>query len=385
MNIDRILNLPQLLKKKSFFLFGPRATGKSYLIDKTLPEARVYDLLDPLLLRDLVRNPGLIEQRQRDWDQIIVIDEIQRFPELLNEVHRLIEKKAARFLLTGSSARKLKSSSVNLLAGRAWETHLFPLIWKELPFKGNYPKEELLLNLLLKGGLPPVVLSKEPWEELSAYTATYLEQEIRAEAYVRDLGQFVTFLDIIATKVGEELNYHSIADDLGVSPPTVKNYFQLLEDTLIGFRLYPYSKTKKRKATSRPKFYLFDLGVTSSLLDSHELSQKSERYGKAFEHFISLELRAYLSYKRKKEKLMFWRSQSGYEVDFIIGDKIALEVKSSSAVSDRSLKGLKAFKEEAAVNRYIVVSKEPELRVVNGIEIFPWDLFLEHLWDDTVI
>lgn len=378
MNIPRQLKLSNLLKKKSFFLFGPRAVGKSYLIRETLPGSVVYNLLDPVLVRDLSRNPNLIEQRQDDWQKLIVVDEIQKLPGILDEVHRLIEEKSARFLLTGSSAKKLRSAGVNLLAGRAWEARLFPLIWRELPNPD-------LDSFLLKGGMPSVVLSKDPWEELSAYTATYLEQEIRAEAYVKDLGQFVTFLDIVATKIAEELNYQSIASDLGVSPPTVSNYFQLLEDTLLGFRLYPYSKTKKRKAVSRPKFYLFDLGISSALLNRRELPAKSDAYGKAFEHFIALEITAYLSYARRPEKLTYWRSQSGMEIDFVVGDSLAIEVKSSDSVPDRALKGLKAFMEEGISKRHILISKERVRRKVGGIEILPWEIFLEMLWNGDLI
>lgn len=378
MKLDRILNLPQLLQKKSFFLFGPRAVGKSYLIRETLPDTKIYNLLDPVVLTDLTRNPKLIEQQQDSWQRLIVIDEIQKYPAILNEVHRLIEEHQARFLLTGSSAKKLRSSGVNLLAGRAWEAQLFPLVWKELP-------EPELDLFLLRGGMPSVVLSNDPWEELTAYAATYLEQEIRAEAFVKNLGQFVTFLDIVSTKVTEELNYQSIASDLGVSPPTVSNFFQLLEDTLIGFRLYPYTKTKVRKATSRPKFYTFDLGVSSALLGRRELLAKSDSYGKAFEHFIALELRAYLSYRRRQEKLKFWRSQSGMEVDFVVGDSLAIEVKASETVPDRSLKGLKAFSEEGLVKRLMLVSKEPTRRRIEKIELLPWQEFIELLWTDRLL
>ncbi len=378
MKLERILNLKGLLDKKSFFLFGPRAVGKTYLVKETFPESKIYNLLDPVVLTDITRNPKLIEQQQDDWNKLIVIDEIQKYPSILNEVHRLIEEHQARFLLTGSSAKKLRSAGVNLLAGRAWEANLFPLVWNELPHQD-------LDLFLLKGGMPTVVLSEEPWEELRAYTATYLEQEIRAEAYVKNLGQFVTFLDIVSTKVSEELNYQSIANDLGVSPPTVSNYFQLLEDTLIGFRLYPYAKTKIRKATSRPKFYTFDLGVSSALLGRRELPRMSDAYGKAFEHFIALELRAYLSYRRREEKLTFWRSQSGMEVDFIVGDSLAIETKAAKTVPNRSLKGLEALAEEDLVERMIVVSQETHKRKVGKIAILPWQEFLDLLWSDKLL
>jgi predicted AAA+ superfamily ATPase len=378
MYIPRILQLNELLDKKSFFLFGPRSTGKSYLIRRQLPDARVYNLLENSVLRDLSKNPGLIAERQSDWSQIIVVDEIQLLPVLLNEVHRLIEEKSARFLLTGSNAKKLRSGGVNLLAGRAWSAELFPVTF------GEFFKPDQLADILLYGGLPSVVLSADKFEELNAYTGTYLEQEIRSEAAVRDIGLFATFLDICAAKVAEEVNYNSIASDLGVSPPTVNNYFQLLEDTLLGFRLHPFSKTKKRKSTSRPKFYFFDLGVTSSLIKRREIVDGTAAYGDAFEHFIALELRAYLSYTRNTEKLAFWRSQSGFEVDFTIGDHTAIEVKADKKPSKASLKGLKALKEEGIFESFFLVCRESEARVVDGISVLPWQEFLDLLWKGKI-
>ncbi len=378
MDVPRILNLPDLLRKKSFFLFGPRSVGKSFLIRKSLPDAKVYNLLQPEVLTELARRPSLLEERQEDWSQIIVLDEIQKLPDLLNEVHRLIEEKGARFLLTGSSARTLRRGGVNSLAGRAWEARLFPFVSAEL--------SSIDLNhALLFGTLPQVHLGADKYEELRAYTSTYLSSEIKEESLVRHFDTLLSFLDTAATKVAEEVNYQSIASDIGVSPPTVRNFFELLEDTLIGFRLKPFQKTVQRKAVSRPKFYLFDLGVTSSLLKRRELAESSDDFGKAFEHFIALELRAYLSYRRSFEPLTYWRSRSGFEVDFLIGDKAAIEVKSTHSVPDRALKGLKALREEGIHQRYIVVSLEETKRVVDGIQILPWREFLEQLWKDRLL
>jgi predicted AAA+ superfamily ATPase len=378
-HIPRIIQLNELLTKKSFFLFGPRSTGKSYLIRHQLPDAKVYNLLEHSVLRDLSKNPELIAERQTDWSQLIVIDEIQLLPVLLNEVHRLIEEKSARFLLTGSSAKKLRSGGVNLLAGRAWSAELFPLSYTEMI------KPVQLDEILLYGGLPSVVLSADKFEELNAYTGIYLEQEIRSEAATKDIGLFATFLDVCAGKVSEELNYNSIASDLGVSPPTINNYFQLLEDTLLGFRLYPYSQTKKRKSTSRPKFYFFDLGVTSSLIKRREIIENTSAFGDAFEHFIALEIRAYLSYTRNTDKLAFWRSQSGFEVDFVIGDHIAIEVKADKSPSKNALKGLRALREEGIFKSYYLVCRESEARNVDGISILPWQEFLDLLWKGGIV
>ena len=202
---------------------------------------------------------------------------------------------------------------------------------------------------------------------------------------MRKFDTFVSFLDTAATKIAEEINYQSLASDIGVSAPTVSNFFELLEDTLVGFRLHPFQKTIKRKATSRPKFYLFDLGVASSLLQRSELARTSDAYGKAFEHFIGLEIRAYLSYSRSFHPLTFWRSQSGFEVDFLIGEQAAVEVKARKSVSNRALKGLKVLKEEKLIRDFYIVSQESEPREVDGIKILPWQMFLEKLWSNEIV
>ncbi len=373
----RLLNLAALLTKKSFFFFGPRGTGKSRLIEKTLRNAQVYDLLHAPTFSRLSRRPTLIGEELTAKNSLVVIDEVQKLPSLLDEVHRLIEKKGIRFLLTGSSARKLKRGAVNLLAGRAWETRLFPLVSAEL-------KSFDLQRLLLIGGLPAVWNSSEPWEELKAYTGTYLKEEIVAEALVRRLDNFVRFLDVAVTKVGEEINFASLSSDCGVGARTVQNFFELLEDTLLGFCLPPFRLTVQRKAVSRSKFYLFDLGVASSLLERQELSPGSEAFGRAFEHFLILELRAYLSYFRRDEKLCFWRSQSGFEVDCVVGKKLAIEVRATDLVNERQLKGLRAFREEGLVKGYCVVSRDPQERTVDGIRIYPWEIFLNKLWSGSL-
>jgi len=252
----RILNLSDLLKKKSFFLFGPRGTGKTTLIHQTITNAQVIDLLETRTYRDYLRNPSIINEQKKH--AVIVIDEIQKLPELLDEVHRLIEKEKITFLLTGSSARKLKRGGANLLAGRAWWSELFSLTSREIP---NFN----LLTYLNRGGLPFVYPSEDYAEELNAYTSLYLKEEIQNESMTRKIVQFSEFLELIALTNGEELNFQSIAGDCGVSPNSVKNYIQILEDTLIAFQLKAYTKTKKRKAISRSKLFFFDIGVCNSL------------------------------------------------------------------------------------------------------------------------
>jgi len=374
----RILHLSELLEKKSHFLFGARGSGKTTLVEATLKDALIFDLLDSKIFSTLIRNPSVLEEMITDTSKIVVIDEVQKFPEILDEVHRLIQKKKIVFLLTGSSARKLKNKGVNLLAGRAREARLFPLVSAEI-------SDFDLLRCMNHGGLPDIYDSTEPDEDLAAYVDTYLREEIRAEAVTRSIGAFIEFLDACALSNGQEVNYESYASDLQVSPGTLKNYFQILEDTLIGFSLPGFSKTKKRKAISRSKHYLFDLGVTRHLAKLGEIQRGSKAFGDFFEHFIILEMRAYLSYKRKRLEMTYWRSTSQFEVDLIVGNEMAIEIKSTQHPSDKHLKGLRALKEEGIINKYYLVSDCTQERVTSdGISILPWKLFLKRLWGDEL-
>lgn len=375
----RLLDLNKLLNQKSFFLFGARACGKTTLIQEQLKEAFIIDLLETKTHSSLLRNPGLVEEWVRERSEIIVIDEIQKLPTLLDEVHRLIQKYGKTFLLTGSSARKLRHGSANLLAGRAREARLFPLISREID---NFD----LLRLLNHGGIPDIYNSTDADEDLIAYVDTYLREEIKAEAVSRNVAAFAEFLDVVALSNGNEINYESFASDLQVSSGTVKNYFQILEDTLIGFRIPGFSKTKKRKATSRSKHYLFDLGVTRHLAKVDKIQSGSKSFGHAFEHFIILELRAYLSYRRIRQELSYWRSTSQFEVDILIGSELAIEIKSSENPTDKHMKGIRALKEEDLFKRYIIVCQSSQRRVTeDGIEILPWEVFLDMLWEDKLI
>ncbi|MBC6415068.1 MAG: ATP-binding protein [Bdellovibrionales bacterium] len=375
---NRKLNLNSLLKNKSFFLFGARSTGKTTLIQQNLKNYKLYDLLDSQTYRRLLKRPKLLEEENTKHN-LIVIDEIQKQALLLDEVHRLIQTKNYRFLLTGSSARKLKKGQSNLLAGRAWQAELFPLSWVEIP------RFDLIKYLNL-GGLPMVYNSKNYKEELDSYVSLYLREEIQNEALSRNIQAFAEFLDLIALSNGEEINYESFSKDLQVSPSTLKNYIEVLSDTLLGFRLPGWTKTKKRKAISRGKFYLFDLGVTNTLCHRGFIESKSELFGKAFEHFIILEMRSYLSYFRKKLNMNYWRSNSQTEVDLLVGDKVAIEIKSNSLIQDKHLKGLRRLKEEQLLKKYIVVSLDKEERITKDkIYIMPWKAFLKKLWQGAII
>jgi len=382
MQVPRTLDLPKLLKQKSFFLFGPRATGKTSLIREQFGEnALVIDLLKSAYSLRLSANPGELENiisssQQRD---IVVIDEVQKVPALLDEVHRLIEEKGLTFLLTGSSARKLKRGAANLLAGRAWNSELFPLTFHELT-------DFNLGRYLLYGGLPSVYLSKQPEEELDAYVNTYLYEELQAEGIVRKLDVFSRFLTTAAISNGEILNYANVASDAQMSPSTVRDYFSILEDTLLGFLIPPWSKSVKRKATQTAKFFLFDPGVTNHITAVQSIERNSDLYGNRFETFIAMELRAYLSYRRVKHKpLSFWRSTRGYEVDFVIGDQIAIEVKSSKQASPRFLKGLRALQEENTIEKFFLLSQDPISTEKDGIRSMHWKDFLVELWADKIV
>lgn len=373
----RILDLTALLEKKSFFLFGPRGTGKTTLIRHTLSNVSVIDLLEVRTYREYLKNPSIISEQK--LQRLTVIDEVQKLPEILDEVHRLIESEHMIFLLTGSSARKLKRGGANLLAGRAWWAELFPLTSREIP-------DFDLLTYLNRGGLPAVYPSDDYLEEIRAYTALYMKEEIQNEALTRKVVQFSEFLDLMALSNGEEISYQSVAVDCGVSPNSVKNYIQILEDTLVAFQLKAYTRTRKRKAISRAKFYLFDIGVTNSLAGRGEIKAGSELFGKAFEHFIILEIRAFLSYRRKMERMSYWRSKSGFEVDLILSDRWAIEIKSSKSVHDKHMKGLRALREEGLIENFAVVSCDRHERTTqDGIIIFPWQRFLDNLWAGKIV
>ena len=366
------------MTRKSFFLFGPRATGKSTLIKRQLSEtATIIDLLDSRLYLRLLASPHDLESIIYSGHKtgIVVIDEIQRIPELLNEIHRLIENKKITFLLTGSSTRKLRKGKANLLAGRVWESRMFPLSWKEIT-------DFNLDRFLLYGGLPAVYLSNYPDEELDAYVNTYLKEEIMAEGLIRKLPPFSRFLRSIALASGEMINFTKLANDCQVPPSTVTEYVGLLEDTLVGFLLPAWTESRKRKAISTAKFYFFDPGITHMLAGTQVLDRNSNLYGKSFEQFIGMEIRAYLSYGRKKRALAYWRSTHGYEVDFLIGTETAIEVKASQKVSGRDLRGLKVLKEENIFKNYILVSQDPINTRDDNLQAIYWEKFLDDLWAD---
>jgi len=370
--VERILKLPALLQKKSYFLFGPRQTGKTFLVHRTLKGARIYDLLDTSVYLALSQNPGRIAQELTAQDKVVVIDEIQRLPILLNEAHRLIEERGIRFLLTGSSARKLRRGGVNLLGGRARTKYLHPLSYKELGARFE------LFQAAKRGLLPSIYFSDNPRADLQAYTGLYLQQEIVTEGLIRNIPAFSRFLRVAALCNGTIVNFTNVSNDSQVARTTVYEYFEILKDTLVLHELPAWRKSKKRKPVSSSKYYFFDVGVVGEL-QGREFRPGTPEFGEAFETILMHELLCFRDYV-SGEALSFWRSSSGFEVDFIIGDHTAVEAKAKENLSLQDIKSLRMLSEEKKLKRYLCVSLEPRIRRVDNIVILPYKEFLESLW-----
>jgi len=371
--VARTIDLPGLLAKKSYFLLGPRQTGKSFLIRHTLPGVRLYDLLDSSTYLALSRHPGRLAEEMTDRDRIVVIDEVQRLPELLNEVHRLIETRRLRFLLTGSSARKLRGGGVNLLGGRARIQHLHPLTSHELGTRFD------LVQAAERGLLPSIYFSDDPRADLEAYAGTYLQQEIVAEGATRNVPAFSRFLKVAALCNGTIVNFTNVANDAQVPRTTVYEYFEILRDTLVLHELPAWRKSSKRKPLVSSKYYFFDVGVAATL-QGRLFQRGTPEFGQALETVVFNELLAYRDYV-SGEPLSYWRSTSGFEVDFVIGDHTAIEVKAKANVSTQDLKSLHALAEERKFRSLICVSLEPRARKVGAVSILPVGEFLSALWD----
>lgn len=378
-SIERILPIELDLKKGSVLLLGPRRTGKSWLIRHQLQADKVFNLLRSDTFQQLSARPSLIRESLTPNDRLVVIDEIQKLPSLMDEVHLMIEETGAHFLLTGSSARKLKRTHTSLMAGRAKTRHLLPFTTKELSF--NYD----LSKMLRFGALPPVMLAENPQEVISSYVGDYLREEIQAEALTRKVENFSRFLHQAAIANAELINFESIASDAQVPARTIREYYRILEDTLIGSSLEPLQTIGKRKSVAHAKFYFFDIGVVNALLGSFEVSETHPLFGKCFEHFIFCEIKAYLSYFHQNAKLNFWRTQNGDEVDFLINGEIAIEVKASRLISERDLKGLAALDGEAKVRQKIIVSRDERRRNLRGVSVIPYQSFLKDLWANKIL
>jgi predicted AAA+ superfamily ATPase len=377
--IERKLQITNELDA-SIFLFGARQTGKSTILRQQFPQAIYIDLLDTEIKARFSRRPVLLYEMLNDKPEntLVIIDEIPEVPELLNEVHRLISERNLLFILCGSSARKLKRRGKNTLGGRALPVYLYPFVSAEL--------DDFDIDRAVNYGmLPPHYLAKNPSRLLSAYIQVYLKEEIKEEALVRNLNSFQRFLEIAALTNGEMINNNNIAQDCGVSATTVSSYFDILEDTLIGYRIPAFRKVMKRRLMQAPRFYYFDVGVANHLLHRKEMVRGTEEYGHAFEHLVIQELYAYLKYNHSEEQLSYWRTYTGIEVDAVIGDaRVAIEIKSVEEVMNKHLKGLKTFGEEYPQSRRIIVSLDRINRVIGDVECLYIKDFLSLLWNGKI-
>lgn len=373
----RMLKLP-LSGQSSIFLFGPRGTGKTSWIKDHLNASLYFDLLDFSIYNRLLANPSrlenLIPPKYKDW---IVLDEIQRVPELLNEVHRLIEHKKYKFLLTGSSARALRKHGVNLLAGRALTYNMHPLVIQEIGSE-NFNLE----HILHYGLLPQAVTLENPDKYLKSYMQTYLRQEVMQEGLTRNIGAFTNFLEIASFSQGEVLNVSEIAREVGVNRQVIAGYFDILEDLLIGIRLSPFTIRAKRKVLAHQKFYYFDAGVFRAIRPMGPLDSQAEADGPTLETLFLQSLRAINDYFELDYRIYYWRTQTGLEVDFIAyGPKglHAFEIKRSATITPKSLKGLRAFKEEYPEAQVHILFNGKHKEYYGDIAAIPFVQALEEL------
>jgi predicted AAA+ superfamily ATPase len=383
---QRLLKLP-LSSEQSCFLWGPRQTGKSTLLKSLFPQAIRYDLLLSSTYQRLLLRPTLVREELMAAELAgtsqrypVIIDEIQKLPVLLDEVHWLMENKKLRFILCGSSARKLRRGHANLLGGRAVRYELHPLVFTEIP-------DFSLIKALNAGLIPRHYDNPQPKRLIQSYVGDYLKEEIVAEALTRNIPAFSRFLEVAALSNGEIVNYTTIGRECGVSSPTVKEYFQILEDTLIGSHLPAFQKRKKRRLVTSPKFYFFDLAPVIHLTRREKVQPGSELFGRALEHYVFMEITAHASYSDLFYPLSYWRTTSGFEVDFVLGDhEIAVEVKASELSNESHLKGLRRFREEYRTRRSLLVSLDPKPRKTQDqIEILPWKTFVEELWAGRIL
>jgi len=382
--IHRMIHI-DLPKGQSAFLWGPRKTGKTTYLKTAFPGSLRYDLLQTDLFLELAKRPFLLREQLLAADpgrlkSPIIIDEVQKVPQLLDEVHWLIENKNLRFILCGSSARKLKRGKVNLLGGRAWRYEMHPLVSSEVG-------EVDLLRSLNRGMIPVHYLQEEYRKSLQAYLRDYLKEEVFDEGLTRNIPAFSRFFDAMGFSHGELTNYANIARDCGVDAKTVKEYYQILVDTLLGTMIEPFKKRQERQViTKAGKFYLFDVGVAGAITKRHILEERGEQFGKALEHFMLMEILAHRTYKELDYEVNFWRAKSGLEVDFVLGKgELALEIKGASRIDNPALRPLKAFIQEYRPGKAFVVCNERSARMHEGIHILPWRDFLIALWKGDVI
>ncbi|MBI2068281.1 MAG: ATP-binding protein [Deltaproteobacteria bacterium] len=382
-----IIRLP---RGQSAFLWGARQTGKSTYLESHFPKSLKYDFLQSDLYLNFMKEPHrlreeLLEKKISPSEQPIILDEVQKIPLLLDEVHWLIENKKLSFILCGSSARKLKREKANLLGGRAWRFDMHPLVFPEIP-------DFNLLKALQQGLLPSHYQTEYPEKALRAYVNDYLTEEIRAEGLSRNLAAFAKFLEAAAFSHGQLVHYKNIASDCGVDAKTVKEYFEILKDTYIASFLQPLQKKNGRKSLSAtPKFYFFDPGVVNFLSKTSLNQLKGPQAGLSFEGYLFHEINTYRSYTEKDFDLHYWRTGSGHEVDFVLNkDEVTIEAKISDRIKPDDIKGLRVFLDESPVKKAYVVCLEKRQRLITTpegkeVHIVPWKNFLEVLWNGDII
>jgi predicted AAA+ superfamily ATPase len=380
--IQRRLRLPSS-PDQSFFLWGPRQTGKSSLLKQLYPEALWIDLLKTNDFLRYTSQPFLLrEEVQAAAPPLVIIDEVQKVPLLLDEVHWLIENTSTVFGLCGSSARKVRRGHANLLGGRAVRYELYGFVSAELGAEFD------LLRMLNHGALLRHYLSNSPRLLLRAYVNDYLKEEIANEGLVRNLPAFANFLNMAVLSDTELINYSTIARECGISSPAVKEYFQILIDTLLGRYLPAYTRRPKRRVIQAPKFYFADIGVVNMLAKRGPLEPGTELFGKAFENWVCHELTAHAAYSELFYEVSYWRLAGGIEVDFILGDmECAIEAKGTANISTQHLQGLRELKKDyPRIKRRIVVSLTPRTRRTDdGIDILPVSSFLAQLWEGELV
>lgn len=376
----RIFDIENRLDE-AMFLFGGRQVGKSTLLKERFPKAVYIDLLNSELRNRYRQHPEEFRESllRHAPETLVIVDEIQKVPDLLDEVHWLMVNKGLFFILSGSSARKLKKSGANNLGGRAIPETLFPLVSAEIP---DFDLDRAIQN----GMIPRHYMVANARNRLKSYIELYLKEEIIEEAAVQKVDDFIRFLEVAAISNGEMLNYENVATDCGVSANTVKAYYQILCDTLLGFEVPAYRKVIKRKLTKSSRFYFFDVGIANYLTGRHHLAPKTPEYGHAFEHLVMQEIMAYLGYKGIEEKLTYWHTYDDIEVDAVIGDaRVAIEIKSADSIQTNHKKGLVEFAKEHPNVKQILVSRDRISRRSGDIDLYYVTDFFKALWNDEIV
>ena len=375
--VPRRLDLTGDLTARSVFLFGPRQTGKTTWLRQCFPESVSLNLLHGDVFLRLSREPGRLRQELATVNPAagpVVIDEIQKLPGLLDEVHDLIVSRGFRFVLAASSPVKLRRGGVNLLGGRARTRRMFPFVSAEVP-------DWDLMRAINFGGIPSIHFSDDPLEDLRAYCGNYVRLEVQAEGVVRGVEPFSRFLTAAGASYAQPIVFERLASDAAVPARTVREYFQVIEDTMLGTLVPPFTPRKaRRKPVSRARLFFFDVGVANALASVGEIRAGGPSFGPALEQLVFCELSAWLAYARDPRPLSYWRTADGSEVDFVIGDEAGIEVKATASVTSRDLTGLRRLAAETPLRTRIVVCREPVMRVVEGIRILPIGDFLSALW-----